>query len=66
MIIYKNVLQQLKECGYSTSRIRSENLLSQSTLQHIRENKAISTETLNVICRLTNLPVECFIEYKRP
>ena len=32
-----NVLQALKDKGYSTYRIKNEKLLSQSTLQKLRE-----------------------------
>ena len=34
-----NVLAALKEKGYNTNKIRTEGLLSQSTLQKLREGK---------------------------
>ena len=54
MIIYKNILSQLKDAGYNTTRIRKEKLLPQSTLQRLRNSDPISTETLNIICTLLN------------
>ena len=64
MIIYKDILQKLKDAGYTTTRLRREKILSESTLTKLRTNKAISTETLGLICKLTGLPVEELIEYK--
>ena len=37
-LVYKiDVLSALKEAGYNTNKIRTEGLLSQSTLQKLRE-----------------------------
>lgn len=52
MIIYKDILGKLKDSGYNTTKIRKENILPQSTLQRLRQNKPISTETLDVLCTL--------------
>lgn len=50
-ITYKiDVLAALKAAGYSTYRIRKENLLGQATLQLIRENKPVSWENIATIC----------------
>ena len=64
MIIYKDILQKLKEAGYSTYRLRKEKIIGDSTLTQIRNNKPINTETLNLICKLTGLPIEELIEYQ--
>lgn len=63
MIIYKDILGKLKAAGYTTTRLRKEKLLMESTLTRIRNNNAINTETLNIICRLTGLPISELIEY---
>lgn len=47
-----NILRLLKENGYSTSRIRTEQLISESALQNLRENKPISWKNIETICRL--------------
>ncbi|WP_294492176.1 helix-turn-helix domain-containing protein, partial [uncultured Ruminococcus sp.] len=47
-----NVLQALKDKGYSTYRIKNEKLLSQSTLQKLREGKPVSWENIEAFCRL--------------
>lgn len=52
MIKYKvDILEELKKCGYSSYRIRKDKLLSQQTLQHIRDGKSnLSLATLNDLC----------------
>lgn len=65
MIIYKDILTKLKEAGYNTTRLRREKLIPESTIQRLRDNKSITTDSLETICRLTNLPVEDLIEFKK-
>lgn len=65
MIIYKDILAKLKEAGYTTTRLRREKLIPESTIQRLRDNKAITTDSLGIICRLTGLPVEELIEFKK-
>lgn len=52
MIIYRDVLEKLKEAGYTTYDILKHKYLSQSTLTAIRQNKPISTKSIDVLCRL--------------
>ncbi|MBQ9732892.1 MAG: helix-turn-helix domain-containing protein [Clostridia bacterium] len=58
-----NVLAALKEKGYNTNRIRIEGLLSQSTLQKLREGKGISWDNLERICKLLECQPSELIEY---
>lgn len=57
MLRYKiNVLDELKKNGYTTTRIRREKILSESTLTRIREGKtSISCDSIGVICDLLDL-----------
>lgn len=64
MIVYKDILAKLKNAGYNTTRLRHEKILAESTLTNIRTNKSISTDTIDLICRLTKLPVQELIEYR--
>lgn len=48
----RNMLTVLKENGYSTYRLRKERLLSESTVQKLRNNKPVSWENIETICRL--------------
>lgn len=52
MIIYNHVIEKLADAGYTAYRIQQEKLISGSTLDRLRHNGPISTETLNVICGL--------------
>lgn len=63
MIIYKDVFKKLKDAGYSTARIRKENIISEGTLQNMREGKLVNLKSIDTICRLTGKKVEDIIEY---
>ena len=58
-----DVLAALKEKGYNTNRIRTEKLLSQSTLQKFRSNQGVSWENLESLCKLLDCDVCGLIEY---
>lgn len=45
-----DVLKELSGRGYTSTRIRKERVLSQATMQNIRQGKGITTDTLNTIC----------------
>ena len=64
-MVYKiNVLKALKDKGYSTYRIKNEKLLSQSTLQKLREGKPVSWENIEAFCRLLEMQPGDLLEYK--
>ena len=54
MIRYKkNILQALKEAGYTTYRLQKEKLISAGTVQKIRNGDvSLSIDMLNTICDL--------------
>jgi len=58
-----NVLDKLKECGITTYKIRKEKLLSESTVQKLRNEKPVSWENLESICVLLNCQPGDIIEY---
>lgn len=58
-----NVLTELKNKGYNTNRIRTEALLSQSTLQKLREGKGVSWDNIETLCRLIECQPGELIEY---
>lgn len=52
-LVYKiDVLQALKDKGYNTTRLRKDKLLSESTIQKLRENKPVSWANISALCRL--------------
>lgn len=65
VIIYKDIQQKLKDAGYNTNRIRKEKLLSEGTLQRIREGRSITIESIDIICNLTGCKIEEILEHKR-
>ena len=49
-----DVMQALKDKGYTTYRIQKERLIPQSTYVMIKEGVVPATKTLDTICRLLN------------
>lgn len=58
-----DVLSALKEKGYNTNRIRTEGLLSQSTLQKFRQQQGVSWENLEMLCRLLHCQPGDIVEF---
>ena len=58
-----DVLNALKEKGYNTNKIRTEGLLSQSTLQKFRQQQGVSWENLETLCRLLNCQPGDIVEF---
>ena len=58
-----DVLNALKEKGYNTNKIRTESLLSQSTLQKFRQQQGVSWENLETLCKLLECQPGDLIEY---
>ena len=58
-----DVLNALKEKGYNTNKIRTEGLLSQSTLQKFRNQQGVSWENLETLCRLLECQPGDLIEF---
>ena len=58
-----DVLLALKDAGYNTNRIRRENLLSQSTLQKLRDGGQLSWSNIEAICKLLNCQPGDIMEY---
>ena len=52
-----NILEALKEKGYTTYYIRQNKLLSESTLQRLRNNQTISMTSLMTISELLNMNI---------
>lgn len=66
MIEYKiDVLNALKEKGYSSYKIQQDNLLSQSSLTKLRRGQAVNISTLNTICMLLDCQPGDVIKFVR-
>lgn len=64
MIVYKNILEKLKEAGYTTYALQKQGLIGQATLTNIRKGKPINTATLDIICDLLNCQPGDVLEFK--
>lgn len=54
-IIYKfNVMEALKEAGYSSTRLRNEKLLGESYMTQLRRGDLVSWAAIETICKLLN------------
>ena len=51
-ISYQKALDRMKEAGVTPSRIRKEKIVSERTLQNLRDGKPVSTETIERLCLL--------------
>lgn len=64
MLRYKtDILQLLKNFGYSTYKIRKEKIFTESQLQNIRDNKLLTQDALNKLCKLLNCQPGDILEY---
>ncbi len=63
-ITYKiDIIAALKSAGYNTNTIRKEKLLSEGTLQSLREGKYISMDAISKICKLLGCQPGDILEY---
>lgn len=62
-IRYKlDIMAALKEKGYSSTRLRREKILSESSMQKIRDGKMISIEILGRICLILGCQIGDIVE----
>ncbi len=60
-----NVLDALKDKGYSSYALRKEKLLSESTIQKLREGEGVAWDNLDTLCRLLDCDISDLLEYQR-
>jgi putative transcriptional regulator len=65
LIKYKlDILEALKDKGYSTYRIRKEKLFGEKTIQDFRSGKVVlSNDCLEKLCRILQMQIGDIIEY---
>jgi putative transcriptional regulator len=64
-IQYKiNVLEALKDAGYSSYKLRQDKILGESTISKIRKGEIVSAENLAILCELLQCQVGDLIEYR--
>jgi len=62
-IVYNKLLNLMDAQGLTTYKIRKEKIISESTLQKIRENKAITTDSIASLCKALNCQPGDLMEY---
>ena len=66
-IEYKdNILALLKSAGYNTTRLRKERLLSESTIQQLREKRLVSWANIARICDMLHCQPGDILQYTSP
>ena len=58
-----NIIDELKKKGISTYQLRQEKLLSESTLQKLRDGEGVSWNNLETLCKLLKYQPSDIIEY---
>jgi putative transcriptional regulator len=62
---YSKLFSLMKAKRLTTYRIRKENIISQSTLQKLREGKSVTTETIATLCKVLNCQPGDIMEYHK-
>ena len=65
MIKYKvNILEKLKDAGYSIYRLRQEKILAEGTLQKMRSgNSSINLSSLSPVCQILHCQPGDLVEW---
>lgn len=58
-----NVMEALKEVGYSSTRLRNEKLMGESYMQQLRRGDLVSWKTIDTICCLLRCQPGDLLEY---
>lgn len=57
-----DVMNALKDAGYSSTRLRSEKLLGESYMTQLRRGEMVSWKTLETICTILHCQIGDLIE----
>lgn len=63
MISYAPFWKTIKAKGISTYKLINDYEISNSTIQRLRENKGITTTTIDDLCKILDCRVEDIVEY---
>nr|DAG69979.1 MAG TPA: Cro/C1-type HTH DNA-binding domain protein [Caudoviricetes sp.] len=64
MLKYKiDVLSTLKENGYTTTRLRKEQIIGESAIQSLRKGEMVGIKTLEKICDILDMQPGNIIKY---
>ncbi|MBQ8586370.1 MAG: helix-turn-helix transcriptional regulator [Butyricicoccus sp.] len=60
---YDKLFALMKEKGLTTYRIRKDKIISETTLQKLREGKAVSTDSIASLCAVLDCQPGDIMEY---
>ena len=64
MIVYDKMLALLKERGYTSYRIKKENIIGQATLTHIKNGSGgLDHRSIDKLCRILHCQPADLMEY---
>lgn len=64
MLKYKiDVIEELKEAGYNSTRILKEGIISQGAMQKLRNNEMVGIKTLEKLCEILDMQPGNIIKY---
>lgn len=61
---YDKLFKLLKKKGISSYKIRQENIISQSALTALKNDKSVTTDTLGKLCKALNCQPGDIMEYE--
>ena len=62
-IKFDKLFSLMKKRELSTYRIRQENIIPQGTLTSLKNNKSVTTDTINKLCKVLNCQPGDIMEY---
>lgn len=63
MYVYKvEVMKELSKRGYTRPRLRKEKILSEATMQRLKNNESVTLETLNTVCLILRCKLSDIID----
>lgn len=65
MIVYDPLWETMKQKGFTTYTLRVKHGMSNGTVQRLRKNMSVSTNTLDDLCRLLDCELSDVACYKK-
>lgn len=63
MIVYKDILEKLADRGWTQNKLHRQRLLSGSTISRLKDGRPITTDSIDVVCKLCECQPGDILEY---
>lgn len=60
---YDKLFERMKQAGLTSYRIRKDKIISERSLQALRENRAVNTDTICALCKELDCQPGDLMEY---